>query len=202
MFNTENLREAYLQSENNSDIKSALLAENSFRDAAIIAKTQLSSQAYSPALEAWLKARLNIGPAVNETSGDGVWDKQNIEIKVSLGGKSGQFNFVQIRPDHDIDGYLFVTYSIWNDEVTWFYVSPNDMNDLILEFGGYAHGTIKALGKITEDNIKGRNCEYALRPDPHKKSGKARACWDALVRVGKKPQSFFISEKPELRIVA
>lgn len=51
---------------------------------------------------------------------------------------------------------------------------------LIVNYGGYAHGTCSVLGKITMENIKGRNCEYALRCDPNAKKGKSRDLWDEL----------------------
>lgn len=179
-MNYNALRNTWLDLNQSTDFQSKILSESDIRNACILAKTQLSSQAAAPTLERWIKSHLNIAQPVDETSGDGVYQGDNVEIKVSLGGKSGQFNFVQIRPDHDVQAYLFLTYSIWKDEITWFMIPSEELYALIPDFGGYAHGTIKALGKITHDNIKGRNCEYALRPDPHKASGKAKDLWDQL----------------------
>jgi hypothetical protein len=57
------------------------------------------------------------------------------------------------------------------------------VHDLIVRFGGYAHGTCAALGKITTDNIKGRNCEYALRCDPNaKKDSRDFELWKEFLK--------------------
>ena len=63
-----------------------------------------------------------------------------------------------------------------------FKIPSNIVYDLIIRFGGYAHGTCAALGKITTDNIKGRNCEYALRCDPNAKKGKNVELWNEFMK--------------------
>ena len=40
------------------------------------------------------------------------------------------------------------------------------MYELVLKYGGYAHGTVSKFRKITELNMFNRNLEYALRPNP------------------------------------
>ena len=43
------------------------------------------------------------------------------------------------------------------------------MYKLTLQFGGYTHVTFLRLGKIAENNLKNRNCEFSLRPNPNAK---------------------------------
>ena len=54
--------------------------------------------------------------------------------------------------------------------------------DLIVCYGGYAHGTCNKLGEITHANLKGRNCEYALRCDPNVKKGKNFKLWNEFMK--------------------
>ena len=63
-----------------------------------------------------------------------------------------------------------------------FKIPSEDINDLIINYGTYAHGTIEALGTISKDNLKGRNCEYAIRCDPNKKKGKDFELWNKLLK--------------------
>ena len=177
----DTIRNMFIEKATTFDAKQEIAKAKTFRDAAIIAKSELSPQAAAGPLESWVKARLRMTPALNGTSGDGVYQGSTIELKQSLGGKTGSaFNFVQIRPDHDVDNYIFTTYDIFNDDTTWFNIPADDMHDLIVEFGGYAHGTIKALGPITADTLKGRNCEYAIRPSSQG-TGKKRELWDCML---------------------
>jgi hypothetical protein len=149
--------------------KKTCLDEKDLLRKCILCKKFMSSQEWGPVMESFLKTSLQIDPKINEISGDGHKNGNNIEIKVSLGSKSGQLNLVQIRPDHTIDYYLFVGYNLYEGDIGKAYVMKipaADLYALLPIYGGYAHGTIKELGKITSTNIKGRNCEYALRPNP------------------------------------
>ena len=53
---------------------------------------------------------------------------------------------------------------------------------MVVKYGGYAHGTCKKLGKISIENIKGYNREYAIRCDPNKKKGKNFDLWNELLK--------------------
>ena len=181
-MNYDTIRTMFIEKATTFDAKQEIAKAKTFRDAAIIAKSELSPQAAATPLEEWQKARLRMTPALNETSGDGVYQGSAVELKQSLGGKTGSaFNFVQIRPDHAIDAYIFTTYDIFNDDTTWFNIPADDMNELLVESGNYAHGTIKALGPITADTLKGRNCEYCLRPCSQG-TGKKRELWDRMLQ--------------------
>jgi hypothetical protein len=150
----------------------------------LLCKYYLSSNEWSVLLEKHIKELFKISKSVNNTSGDGCsMNNLNIEIKVSLGTKDGTMNFVQLRPDHDINYYLLLAYDVSVEnygKVYWFLCKPDDLYELLPTYGGYAHGSIERLGKITKDNIKGRNCEYALRPNPYK-NGKPKQLWDLMI---------------------
>jgi hypothetical protein len=151
----------------------------------VLCRKYLSSNQWSVLLEGYIKEKFKIKKAENEVSGDGISSLgKKIEIKVSLGGLDGGLNFVQIRPDHQIDYYLFLGYNLFEDElgkVYWFLCPSTQLYKLIPEYGGYAHGTISKLGKISHENLCNRNCEYSLRPNPNKNKGcKSRELWDKM----------------------
>lgn len=150
----------------------------------LLCKYYLSSNQWSVLIEKHIKEIFKISKRVNNTSGDGCSEnKLNIEIKVSLGTKDGTMNFVQLRPDHSIDYYVLLAYDVSVDKygkVYWFLCKPNDLYELLPTYGGYAHGSIEKLGQINKDNIKGRNCEYAIRPSPYK-NGKQKQLWDIMI---------------------
>jgi len=95
----------------------------------------------------------------------------NIEIKVSNGGQThNKFNYVQIRLNHNCD-YLLTAYylDVSNiescGELFIFVLTKNDIKELVLKYGSYAHGTVKNLGKITNEDLDINNSkEYAFRP--------------------------------------
>ena len=66
----------------------------------------------------------------------------------------------------DVNGELFV-----------FRVTKPEMKELIGNFGGYAHGTVKKHGKITKESLEEveNDKEYALRPMY------GDSCWKALL---------------------
>ena len=156
----------------------------------IMAHVFLSPQ--STVMESIIRNDLNIEGPENETSGDGRKDGVNYEIKVSLHAKGGKINFVQIRPDHNVNAYIFMSYNMYENEnenekekvgmAHIFNVPANKLYELIVLYGGYAHGTLSKLGKITNENIKGRNCEYALRCNPNAKKGKSLEIWKELLK--------------------
>ena len=136
-------------------------------------------------METIIKEDLHIGNALNSTSGDGHKNGINYEIKVSIYSRNSKINIVQIRPNHNINFYIIVTYNMYENQTTGnvhiFKIPSSKICELIISFGGYAHGTIKKLGKI-EDNIKDQdsNCEYALRCNPNAKKGKSVELWNEL----------------------
>lgn len=150
----------------------------------IMARNYLTPQ--STDLEYICRRDLDIGPPVNETSGDGNKNGINYEIKTSIHAKKSKINFVQIRPDHNVDSYIFIAYNMYENDTIGkahiFKVPSNIVYEMIVNYGGYAHGTCAKLGKITIDNVKGRNCEYALRCNPNAKQGKNFELWNELLK--------------------
>ena len=153
----------------------------------LLCKYYLSSMQWGPLLEKYIKNKFNISKPKNSTSGDGCSPKnKNIEIKVSLGTIEGTFNFVQIRPDHNVQFYLFLAYDVHygkEGKVYWFLCKAQELYKLIPQYGGYAHGTVSKFGNIHSRNLKGRNMEYALRPSPTARKGtKPFALWQIMLK--------------------
>lgn len=149
--------------------------ENNILYKCIYCKKYLSATQWSPLLEDYIKTKFSLKKPVNNTSGDGCSkNNKNIEIKVSLGDTKGNFNFVQIRPDHDVNFYILMCFNVYEDElgkIYWFLCPADKLYNLLPKYGRYAHGTTEKFGKITLDNLFGHNYEYALRPQPAKNIG-------------------------------
>lgn len=150
----------------------------------ILSRQYLTPQ--STDLETICKKELDIGNALNSTSGDGHKNGINYEIKASIHANKSKINFVQIRPDHDINCYILIAYNMYENDTIGnahiFKIPSHIVHDLIVRFGGYAHGTCAVLGQITSDNIRGRNCEYALRCNPNAKKGKDFELWNEFMK--------------------
>ena len=173
--------------EETKDIKHTLEKiknEKTLTGKCILSRLYLAPQ--STIVETMCKQDLGIGSALNKTSGDGHKNGINYEIKTSIHAKKSQLNFLQIRPDHDIDYYILIAYNMYEDNALGnahiFKIPSPVVYDLICRFGGYAHGNCTVLGKITSDNIKGRNCEYALRCDPNETKGKSFELWNEFLK--------------------
>ena len=144
----------------------------------------LSGQLSGPLIENYIKNKY--GMSKNNSSsciGDLQYEKINIEIKVSNGGKdNNKFNFVQIRMNHSCD-YILSAYYIDNSnlsecgELFLFKLNKDNIKIIVLKYGGYAHGTIQKLGYITKEDLDNitNNKEYAIRPKYGDK------CWNELL---------------------
>lgn len=145
----------------------------------------ISSQQYGPLLERYIRTKFNYNKnKAEDCTGDCSKDGKNIEVKVSLGGATHtKFNFVQIRPAHDCDTYIFTAYHLSHENVKMegelyiFKVPKIDIKNIIMSYGSYAHGTIKKHGKITINSLNDKNNikEYAIRPCINDE------CWKALL---------------------
>ena len=160
----------------------------------IYCKKYLSSNQWGPLLETHIKKLFSLKKPINHVSGDGrSLNDKNVEIKVSLGDLKGQFNFVQIRPDHEIDYYIFMCYNVFADElgkIYWFLCPSNKLYELLPKYGGYAHGTIQKFGKIEMTNIYGHNYEYAIRPNPINNTH----LWNKLIKLFSCDEKYIISQ--------
>jgi hypothetical protein len=166
----DNIKEIVLSLRHPICYKNKCVLECNILYKCIYCKKYLSSNQWGPLLETYIKKLFLLGKPINHVSGDGrSVNGKTIEIKVSLGDLKGQFNFVQIRPDHDIDYYIFMCYNLNDGElgkVYWFLCPSNKLYKLLPKYGGYAHGTIQKFGKIELSNIYGHKYEYALSPTP------------------------------------
>jgi hypothetical protein len=152
----------------------------------------ISAQQFGPLLERFIRTKFNyVKNKAEDCTGDCSKDGKNSEVKVSLGGATHtKFNFVQIRPSHDCDTYILTAYHLSSDnvdsegELYIFKVPKTDIKNIVVSYGGYAHGTIKEHGKITIDSLNDEKSikEYALRPIINDD------CWKALLRF-KVPES-------------
>ena len=135
---------------------------------------QLSGQVSGPLLEHYIQNKYDM--IKNKSSlciGDLQHNQTNLEIKISTGGKDyNKFNYVQLRMNHNCE-YLLTAYYLSDDNVDTtggelfiFKLNKTDMKKMILNYGGYAHGTIQKLGPITEEDLNDttNDKEYAIRP--------------------------------------
>ena len=188
---------SYVQSLRNKNLNKEICKnEKDLLYKCILCKTFMSPTEYGSELEKYLKNILNIKKAVNSVSGDGQKDNNNIEIKVSLSDNEGRLNYLQIRPDHFIDYYLFLAYNLKENDMGNVYIMiipSQKIYDLIPEYAGYSHGTVEVFGKITSENIFGRNLEYSLRPNPTKSNDtKTKQLWNELIKYQIDISNYFI----------
>jgi len=145
----------------------------------------LTGQYTGPILEKYIRLKYKMGKNnASACNGDTNLNGKNFEIKVSNGGKeNNKFNYVQIRPTHDCE-YIFTAYYIdytnleQLGELFIFYLTKENIKNMILLYGSYAHGTIEKLGKITKNDLDDINNqkEYSFRPKYGDK------CWNYLLQ--------------------
>lgn len=163
-----------------------ILKEESLKDAHVYCVIHnVSAQQYGPLLEKYIRLKNNFTKNIaSECNGDCSKDNKNAEVKASLGGaKHTKFNWVQLRVSHDIQYYILTAYHLSTvnveagGELYVFSVSKEDMLPLIVNYGGYAHGTVKENGPITLADLKDEKNkkEYALRPSY------GDACWKDIL---------------------
>lgn len=176
------------QLRKNTDYIALCRNENEIIKKCLLCKSFLSPSQWGPLLEKHIKDILKVSKAKDSMSGDGCSrKKKNVEIKVSLGTSTmGQFNFVHLRPEHNLHYYIMLAYDVYHGKhgkVYWFLCPAKEIYKLIPQYGGYAHGTVAKLGKITKSNLKGKNKEYALRPHLYAQKGsKPRMLWDLMIK--------------------
>lgn len=137
----------------------------------------------SDVFEQVIKHDLQLENAPDKMSGDASKNGFNIEIKCSTHAKHSKFNFVQIRPNHNVQWYLFVGYNLWHANALGkeylFKIPSEDLYNMVVEHGGYAHGSKMVKPAITLTTMKGNGYEYALRVNPN--VGK-RVLWKKLLK--------------------
>ena len=169
----------------NCNHKAEIMKELNLKEAHKYCKiNQLSGQLSGSLIEQYITNKYNMSK--NDASlciGDVYYKRANIEIKISCGGnKHNQFNYVQLRVNHDCN-YILTAYYISCDNINQggelfiFKISKANIKKIILKYGSYAHGTTNILGKITKADLdnKNNNKEYSIRP----KYGDS--CWCELL---------------------
>ena len=175
----------YILNRSNINHSVEILKEESVKNAHIYCKiNQLSGQVTGPLIESYLKEKYNM--TKNSASlciGDLKHKDVDLEIKASNGGKNNnKFNYVQLRMNHKCE-YLLTAYYLCSEnietlgELFIFKVNKETLRNLILNHGGYAHGTIAQLGAITIQDLENptNDKEYAIRPSYGDK------CWQTLL---------------------
>ena len=150
--------------------KHDILEQPSLKDAHIYCVIHdLSSQVYGSLLEYYIQKRYDFAKnKASDCNGDLRKNDMNVEIKVSLGGKKhSKFNYVQIRPSHNISYYILSAYHLTESNLhdkghLYIYkIDKESMIDVLTKYGTYAHGTKKQYGNIDINTIY--NHEYAIR---------------------------------------
>jgi hypothetical protein len=170
----------------NCDHKTDIRKEPDLKRAHIYCKLhQLPGQVAGPLVEGYIQCKY--GMVKNDSSlciGDLRHKETNFEIKISNGGKeNNKFNYVQLRMNHTCDylltAYYLSPFNVENfGELFIFKLAKPDLKHLLLQYGGYAHGTKKKLGEITQSDLDNplNDKEYAIRP----KYGDG--CWCDLLK--------------------
>lgn len=154
--------------------KTAILQQPSVKDAHMYCKIhQLSGQVSGPLIEHYIQESYHMTKnKASDCVGDVQFQGVNLEIKASLGGKkNNQFNYVQLRVNHVCE-YLLTAYYLDQEnldnlgELFLFRLTKEQMKPLLLQYGGYAHGTVTKLGRISHEDLSNpvNDKEYALRP--------------------------------------
>lgn len=180
------LKQLLDSSRSNKIHTKAIMELLTLKDAHIYCKlNNLSGQFTGPVLEKYIKIKYKM--TKNNASlcnGDLKYNEINVEIKASNGGKeNNQFNFVQLRMNHNCEYILTAYYIDYTNldnsgELYIFKLNKENIKPLVVKYGGYAHGTLGELGEITIDdlNVISNPKEYALRPKYGDK------CWNELLQ--------------------
>lgn len=168
------------------DHKTNIMNEPTLKDAHVYCVINcLSAQKFGPLLENYIIQKFGYRKnSAKDCIGDCNKDDKNIEVKTSLGGAShDRFNFVQLRPSHNISHYMLTAYHLNevnvdnHGDLYIFQVPKNDMMNVLVEFGTYAHGTKNEHKEITKESLLDPTSrkEYALRMTYNDK------CWKRLM---------------------
>lgn len=131
---------------------------------------------------------LEIDSPVDKVSGDGKKGKINYEIKVSVHDTKCMLNIRQIRPHHNVDYYILVSFNLLEGdygEAYVFKVPVKIIYELVAEYGGYTHGTVERNGKITPKSIidPEKDFEYSLSANPNgSEESKSKKLWNELLK--------------------
>ena len=157
-------------------------SRTSLLEKCIYSKSLLTPTSYGPLLEEHVRQELGLQ---RSSVGDGTLNGHTVEIKVSLSDHRGRVNFVQIRPHQPVSHYLLIAWDMSDQDPLgrlWsFFLTPQEMELLVVRYGHYAHGSRNELGTITQDTLASGQREFALRPcTTAAPQSKCRQLWDQL----------------------
>jgi len=136
-------------------------------DSCVLCRNYLTPSTYGAVLESVVKQKFNLHNAKNLSYGDANIHNTGIEIKTSLGHKSGKWGLRQIRFDAHIEQYLVLLYDNIKVMNHFLLIPRIKMQELVYEFGGYIHGTKKQHGKITRKLLNNTTNEFYLTFNKH-----------------------------------
>lgn len=181
----EEIRSNKLILEKNQAIKQAFESDDIWEKCVLLRKF---TSPQSTDAEKLLRQDFEIGNPVDSVSGDGMKNGTNYEIKVSVHDTKCKTNVRQIRPHHNVDFYIIMAFNVFGGdkgEAFLFKVPSNVIYELVLEYGGYTHGTVKRNGVITAESIRDKSTdfEYSLSADPNANdNSKSKKLWDELMK--------------------
>lgn len=170
-----------------------IMKEKTLKDAHIYCiLNNMSAQQFGPLLEKYIIQKFEFKKnKAEDCIGDCCKKSMNYEVKVSMGGaKHNKFNYVQIRPSHKCDIYILTAYHLSLNNVESggdlyiFKIPKEDMMNILISYGGYAHRTKKENGEITIESLYDITSmkEYAIRPQVND------ACWKELMKFSVKEE--------------
>jgi len=168
-YDVKKLRQDVIDRKTNrKSIIKDILAANSFREAAIIAKFYLPPQSYGHVMNNWFRNSPHSDfknlKSSDRIGDDLVFGKYHTEVKASLCDDGKKYNYVQIRLTHDIHFYFLPTYDFVLDKSYYFLLTKKEMIKMIkLSNGELAHGTRSEKGTL-EENINNPDIEFSIRP--------------------------------------
>ncbi len=168
-YDVEKLKQDVIDRKTNrKSIIKDILAANSFREAAIIAKFYLPPQSYGHVMNNWFRNSPHSDfknlKSSDRIGDDLVFGKYHTEVKASLCDDGKKYNYVQIRLTHDIHFYFLPTYDFVLDKSYYFLLTKKEMIKMIkLSNGELAHGTRSEKGTL-EENINNPDIEFSIRP--------------------------------------
>ena len=184
-FDIESQRQLIVEKKNNREsFINEILQLPDFRSVAITAKLNLPSQSYGEVIQRWFKDKFGWDSiSASDTSGDVKVFGYNVEVKASVSDDGRKYNYVQIRLTHDIDYYFLPTFNCVTDTGYLFLLDHSEMEDMVSNYGGYAHGCIKDNGEV-RDNLKNPHKLFAIRPTFDAK-GLGNKAWRSLLQYNK-----------------
>ena len=188
MFSKDEIRRIAQISKTKDELAKTIVCEikegaYSILESCILCRNYLTPSAYGSVLEGAVKREFSLHDAKNLSYGDADVANTGIEIKTSLGHRTGKWGLRQIRFDKHIKHYLVLLYDNTKAKIHYLWIPRKDMQDLVYQFGGTIHGTAVQHGKITRAHLQNTTKEFYLTFNKNAKDGSKEAnVWNAVKR--------------------